>query len=272
MNEVKCMKFNTSEAQIKSICKKYFDQKCELCGAQIDSFEMAKVHYLSEHENPDGYLRCCGNKIINKLEALDHIQWHIDPDIFRFKYSTFFYLWTYFFFGLISDVTKWKMLFAFYFRCRLCIKQYRSRISLIAHLRRHGALSTKQFACNICHQYYSGGQELKSHVENEHPGIQFPSVETNSNEIDIELPDYVDASCTKCSFTKFTSFKEMRSHCLEAHKSFGSVLCCKRKYFRICDLRDHIALHKNPDVYRYFQIYSCSLIFISQIFLILSFA
>lgn len=103
MNEVKHMKFNTSETQIKSIMKKYFIHKCELCSAQIDTLEMAKVHYLSEHENPKGYLRCCGNKFMNKSETLDHIQYHIDPDIFRLKCSTICHLLTRLVFVFITE-------------------------------------------------------------------------------------------------------------------------------------------------------------------------
>lgn len=132
----------------------------------------------------------------------------------------------------------------------MCKKRCKNRTNIITHLRRHEALSTKQFSCNICHKYYASGAELKAHTEHEHPVKQISSVEINSNENDIELPDYVDASCSKCPVTNFASFKEMRSHCLETHKSFGSVLCCGKKYFLICHFRDHIAWHKNPDVYR----------------------
>ncbi|XP_055314293.1 zinc finger protein 90-like [Sitodiplosis mosellana] len=222
INEIKSMEFNTSEEQIKSTIEKYFDRKCELCDAELNTITMAKSHYSSEHKNPTGYLRCCGIKINSKKTVLDHVQWHIDPDTFR---------------------------------CRICKLEHMYRYTLIDHVKRHNALSTKQFMCNICDRYFATSTHHRTHMERKHPGIQpsSSSVEIDSNENngnDIRIPGYVDASCNLCPSTTFTLFKEMQSHHSEIHKSVGAVSCCQKKFSHITYFRDHIALHNSPDVFR----------------------
>ncbi|XP_055314294.1 zinc finger protein 845-like [Sitodiplosis mosellana] len=222
MNEIKCMEFNISEVQIKSTIEGYFEWKCELCDAQLDSITLAKSHYSSEHKNPNGYLRCCGTKMYSNRTVLDHVQWHIDPDTFR---------------------------------CRVCKLEHKHRYKLIDHVKRHNALSSQQFMCNICDRYYATSTTHRTHMERNHPGIQpsSSSVEIDSNENngnDIRIPGYVDASCNLCPATTFTSFKEMESHHSEIHKSVGAVSCCQKKFSRITFFSDHIALHNNPDVFR----------------------
>ncbi|XP_055314295.1 zinc finger protein 726-like [Sitodiplosis mosellana] len=222
LNEIKCMEFNISEVQIKNTIEKYFDRKCEQCDAQLDSITMAKSHYLSEHGNPNGYLRCCGSKMCYNKKVLDHIQWHIDPDTFR---------------------------------CRVCKLEHSRRYTLIDHVKRHTALSTKQFMCEICDRYFATKKQHRTHMKLTHPGEQLNSspLETSSNENngnDVEIPGYVDASCDLCPATTFTSFKEMQSHYLDIHKLVGSVSCCQKKFSRITLFSDHIALHNSPDVFK----------------------
>ncbi|XP_055314042.1 zinc finger protein 62-like isoform X2 [Sitodiplosis mosellana] len=222
INEIKSMEFNTSEVQIKNTIEEYFDRKCEQCDVQLDSITMAKSHYSSEHKNPKGYLRCCGTKMYSNRTVLDHVQWHIDPDTFR---------------------------------CRVCKLEHKHRYTLIDHVKRHNALSTKQFMCNICDRYYATSAHHRTHMELKHPGIQpsSSSIETNSNESngnDIEIPSYVDASCDLCPVKTFTSFREMQSHYLDIHKLVGSVSCCQTKFSKLTHIRDHIAWHNNPDIFR----------------------
>lgn len=47
---------------------------------------------------------------------------------------------------------------------------------------------------------------------------------------DLEITDYIDASCDLCSEKTFTSFNAVQSHYLDVHATKdGYVKCCKSK-------------------------------------------
>ncbi|XP_055325845.1 zinc finger protein 431-like [Sitodiplosis mosellana] len=222
IEEIKCMEFNISGVQVKRIMEEYFERKCSLCDTVLETLKIAKSHYSSEHNIHNAHMKCCGIKLRTNTQVLDHIQWHIDPDAFR---------------------------------CRVCKLQHKHRYTLIFHVKKHIALSTKQFSCDLCDRYFPNISECRKHMELIHPEIQANSlsVETNSDENngnDIEIPDYVDASCDLCPVKTFTTVKEMQSHYLDVHKSVGTVSCCQKKFFTLAYFRDHIAWHTNPDIFR----------------------
>lgn len=41
----------------------HFDMSCDQCDVMFESFPHAKRHYLSEHSEPKGYLKCCSKKM-----------------------------------------------------------------------------------------------------------------------------------------------------------------------------------------------------------------
>lgn len=47
------------------------------------SLQHAKVHYMQEHENPDGYIKCCGIICKTTAEVDDHLLFHMDPNHFK---------------------------------------------------------------------------------------------------------------------------------------------------------------------------------------------
>lgn len=57
-----------------------FDMNCEQCETVFVSFQDAKMHYLTEHNEPRGYLRCCGVKMKSLLIIAEHIDMHNNPD------------------------------------------------------------------------------------------------------------------------------------------------------------------------------------------------
>lgn len=60
-----------------------FDMSCDKCDAMFESYAHARRHYLSEHGNPKGYLKCCNKKMRTLAAIDDHIQWHENPEILR---------------------------------------------------------------------------------------------------------------------------------------------------------------------------------------------
>lgn len=82
--DVRNTKINPSPDQMKAVMDSHFNMKCDLCDTVFDSLKAAVPHYLSKHDNPYGYLKCCNIRLRYSREVLDHIQWHIDPDTFKY--------------------------------------------------------------------------------------------------------------------------------------------------------------------------------------------
>lgn len=61
----------------------HFDMSCDQCEAMFESFPHARRHYLSDHGDSKGYIKCCSKKM-KSLTAIDeHIQWHKNPESLR---------------------------------------------------------------------------------------------------------------------------------------------------------------------------------------------
>lgn len=69
--------------QSKEIFTKNFDTTCDICSADLKSLKRAISHYKIEHQIDDGYIKCCGLKLKREKLIDQHIQWHINPSIFK---------------------------------------------------------------------------------------------------------------------------------------------------------------------------------------------
>lgn len=56
---------------------------CSMCPTMFDSIQNARQHYLEVHRLRNGYLRCCQIKMKSLTEVKEHIEWHSNPDLFR---------------------------------------------------------------------------------------------------------------------------------------------------------------------------------------------
>lgn len=74
----------TMSQQILDYVMAYFDMSCDQCDTTFQSFPDAKRHYLREHSEPKGYLKCCGKKLRTLTFIEEHIQWHQNPQIMRY--------------------------------------------------------------------------------------------------------------------------------------------------------------------------------------------
>lgn len=63
--------------------KKLFDMKCDVCQLELSSLQHAKLHYLDEHGNDNGYIKCCGEEFRKLKDVKDHLLYHYNPDIFK---------------------------------------------------------------------------------------------------------------------------------------------------------------------------------------------
>lgn len=64
----------------------YFDMTCshsECESVKFTSFQHAKVHYLNEHNNPDGFIKCCGIIFKTMYKVDEHLLYHTNPEQFK---------------------------------------------------------------------------------------------------------------------------------------------------------------------------------------------
>lgn len=63
--------------------KHFFDMTCDACSNVFESLDEARVHYLKDHHNHRGYLKCCGRKLFYRCQVVQHVARHLDPDKFK---------------------------------------------------------------------------------------------------------------------------------------------------------------------------------------------
>lgn len=65
--------------------KHLFDMSCDCCSKLFESLDEARAHYLSEHDNPKGYIKSIsGRKLLFRCNIVQHLERHSNPE--KFKY------------------------------------------------------------------------------------------------------------------------------------------------------------------------------------------
>lgn len=58
-----------------------FDMSCDCCSKMFESLDEARAHYLSEHDNPKGYIKSIsGRKMWFRCNVVQHIERHLNPE------------------------------------------------------------------------------------------------------------------------------------------------------------------------------------------------
>lgn len=70
-------------AQTLEYVQANFDMACDHCEMIFESLHDAKKHYILAHQEPRGYLKCCGIKLKTLLMISEHIDMHVDPERMR---------------------------------------------------------------------------------------------------------------------------------------------------------------------------------------------
>ncbi|XP_050097101.1 transcription factor grauzone-like [Anopheles aquasalis] len=120
---------NTREQEDDLICT-YYDMKCEICLAELDTFAQLQQHYKKEHSEC-GYVRCCDKVLTKRWQVLEHISMHEGS-----------------------------------LRCNMCEKSYKCNRTLELHkLNCHGKQEDKPFKCDKCDQAYPKQHLLTAHLQ-----------------------------------------------------------------------------------------------------------
>lgn len=70
------------DEHLESMVSNYMDMACEICEYPFDSLATANGHYRKEHNKRGIIVKCC-QKRVDLYDIFEHIQYHLDPDIFK---------------------------------------------------------------------------------------------------------------------------------------------------------------------------------------------
>lgn len=71
-----------NDERIQNALETFIDQTCDICHIKLDSLSLARTHYIVEHKKPLGYFKCCKSKHYCETNLIDHLNWHVNPNIF----------------------------------------------------------------------------------------------------------------------------------------------------------------------------------------------
>lgn len=111
------------------------DMSCNLCASTLQSLFEAKAHYKTEHNDSHGYIKCCGIRLNEKSEMVDHIEWHRNPNVFK---------------------------------CQHCTKLCDRKSQLTQHMLTHEPMITIRYMCTKCDKNFSREHLLNEHFSAEH--------------------------------------------------------------------------------------------------------
>lgn len=69
----------TTTQELQEFVSSNFNMACDICETIFDSLTHAKSHYLNDHDEPKGYLKCCDIKLRSLREVEEHVDWHKNP-------------------------------------------------------------------------------------------------------------------------------------------------------------------------------------------------
>lgn len=68
--------------QQDELIRNWCDMQCIECPVKFYRFPEMKIHYRDVHQR-NGFIVCCQKKFFRRVRALEHIERHYDPNIFR---------------------------------------------------------------------------------------------------------------------------------------------------------------------------------------------
>lgn len=75
----KLMALIETDVDTQRLLIEYCDMKCDHCDGHFTSIEEAQCHYLSHHNIPKGYIKCCGQQYSDIESAHGHLLFHLTP-------------------------------------------------------------------------------------------------------------------------------------------------------------------------------------------------
>ncbi|XP_058462897.1 transcription factor grauzone-like [Malaya genurostris] len=138
----------------------YFKFVCELCHETTVTFIELRRHFREKH-GQKGYHRCCNKKLFKRCHLLEHIQVHLNPNLYGCdlcpkSFSSKEYLQLHKMQAHASEVDR-------PFKCDKCPKSFIQKGQLSSHMGRH-----QLYPCTLCDKVLAGKGSLTAHMVNMH--------------------------------------------------------------------------------------------------------
>ncbi|XP_017483366.1 PREDICTED: transcription factor grauzone-like [Rhagoletis zephyria] len=137
-----------------------FKLKCCICCKSLTDFRELKSHFREEHQT-NGYVKCCGKKLLNRGVLVDHIQVHINPEYFKCKHCE----------KVLCDRSGLEAHEQFFhgskeriYQCDICRKSFFSRKILNRHHLIHAPKEQKNIKCPQCDKRFCNQYMMKQHL------------------------------------------------------------------------------------------------------------
>ncbi|XP_055626141.1 transcription factor grauzone-like [Toxorhynchites rutilus septentrionalis] len=138
----------------------YFKFACELCHETAETFIELRRHFREQH-GQRGYHRCCNKKLFKRCHLLEHIQVHLNPNLYGCdlcskSFSSKEYLQLHKMQAHASEVDR-------PYKCDKCPKSFIQKGQLSSHMGRH-----QMYQCTKCDKVLAGKGSLSAHMVNMH--------------------------------------------------------------------------------------------------------
>ncbi|XP_058828723.1 zinc finger protein 62 homolog [Topomyia yanbarensis] len=180
----------------------HFNLSCDLCQQSFNDFGDLRQHFESVH-NEEPYLKCCNKKFNKKYLMVQHLQWHMNPEIFR---------------------------------CDICSKNCNSKRLLRDHVREvHLRDKTCPEECKSCGKMFHNRTLLKAHLRRAHLSVPCPkcpkllspgSLWKHLLSIHGEAQDFVCEICARCFRDKRCFQAHMKGHMGTRHEDRVQCTVC----------------------------------------------
>ncbi|KAI8124146.1 Zinc finger protein 208 [Lucilia cuprina] len=259
--------------------------ECDLCQENFKDLTLLRKHFISEHPKQKCYVTCCQRKLVQRVQIVEHIRYHLDPNTFKCNICGNVFLTSrnlnYHMHDKHTDEGQKRS-----FECSICQKAFTKKGALKKHMEIHDTDQT--YKCSQCEKGFSTEQRRKIHERNvhnadrvcdqcgktlhgvaalkqhmlEHAGVKKPK--WPCDQCNAELTSHSSLkrhktvhetskvyACDECGKIAPTQMS-LQSHIRYSHKlerKFKCTICDKA--FKVPHvLREHMATHTGEDLYQ----------------------
>lgn len=138
-----------------------FKLTCFLCEKPLENFRELKIHFREQHKT-NGYVKCCGKKLLKRGVLVDHIKFHNNPEYFKCEHCK----------KLFADGRGLEVHLQFFhgsreriYRCDICSKGFFRRVLLTRHYAIHAPEEQKNIKCPQCEKTFCYKYNMRQHLK-----------------------------------------------------------------------------------------------------------
>uniref|UniRef100_A0A1B0GNT5 C2H2-type domain-containing protein n=1 Tax=Phlebotomus papatasi TaxID=29031 RepID=A0A1B0GNT5_PHLPP len=213
--------------------RKFFKLQCDICSESFETFKKFKAHTLHIH-NEEAYVICCDRKLKNRTRLVNHLNSHINPNVFKCtKCDSKGFLTAN---GLNLHILNTHAPPELHkYKCTKCPRTFMTASRLKSHQISHLDDKEKKFKCPKCDKAFALNSIMQQHVRNSHDGYNKHVCEICAKVFkakytyQIHMNNHLDGGAGKfCCPTCGKLFKRKRLLQLhvERHNESGEIFKC----------------------------------------------